>query len=116
MADVTLWHNPRCSKSRAALTLLEKAGAAVTVRRYLEDAPTLAELTALHRALGRRAIDMVRTGEAAFRDAGLSKSSDDDTLLQAMADHPILIERPVAIRGVRAVIGRPPEAVLTLLP
>jgi arsenate reductase len=116
VADVTLWHNPRCSKSRAALKLLEDAGASVSVRRYLEDAPTLAELTALHRALGRPVLDMVRTGEAAFRVAGLTKSSDDDALLQAMADHPILIERPVAIRGDRAVIGRPPEDVLSLLP
>ena len=116
MADVTLWHNPRCSKSRAALKLLEEAGARVTVRRYLEDAPTRAELETLHRALDRPAIDMIRTGEPAFRAAGLSKSSDDAALCQAMADHPILIERPVAIRGTRAVIGRPPEAVLTLLP
>lgn len=116
MADVILWHNPRCSKSRAALKLLEDAGVAVTVRRYLEDAPTLAELTALHRALARPALDMVRTGEAAFRAAGLTKGASDDMLLEAMAEHPILIERPVAIRGARAVIGRPPEAVLSLLP
>ena len=115
MAEVTLWHNPRCSKSRTALKLLEDAGATVAVRLYLQDPPSLADLAAVHKALGRPAIDMVRTGEAAFRAAGLSKTDADAALLQAMADHPILIERPVAIRGGRAVVGRPPEDVLTLL-
>jgi arsenate reductase len=116
MADVTLWHNPRCSKSRAALKLLEEAGATITLRLYLQDPPSRTELAALQAALGRPAIDMVRTGEAAFREAGLSKTYPEARLLDAMAAHPALIERPVAIRGDRAVIGRPPEAVLSLLP
>ena len=113
---ITLWHNPRCSKSRQALTLLEEAGEELTIRRYLENPPSLRELEAVHAALGTPpAIDMMRPKEAAFKAAGLSKTDDDQTLLQAMADHPKLIERPVAIKGGRAIISRPPERVLDLL-
>lgn len=113
---ITLWHNPRCSKSRQALALLQDAGADVTIRRYLEDAPTLAELQALHAALGQPpVIDMMRPTEPEFKAAGLSKSKDDAVLLQAMAHHPKLIERPVAIKDDQAIIGRPPENVLQLV-
>lgn len=113
---ITLWHNPRCSKSRQALALLEDAGTEVTVRRYLDDAPTTAEIDAVRAALGYPpVVDMMRTGEKVFRELGLSKGSAEDDLLAAMAAHPILIERPVAIRGDRAVIGRPPEKVKDLL-
>ena len=116
MADVTLWHNPRCSKSRAALALLEGRGAKVTVRRYLDDPPTEAELRAVRDAMGDvPVIAMVRTGEAEFKTAGLTKASDDAALIAAMARYPKLIERPVAIAGGRAVIGRPPERVLETL-
>lgn len=110
-----IWHNPRCSKSRQALALLEEKGLEVEVRRYLEDAPSLDELRSVKAALGLPAIGMMRTGEAVFRELGLSKPDDDETLLAAMAANPILIERPVVLRGGRAVIGRPPEAVLDLL-
>ena len=113
---IILWHNPRCSKSRQALALLEEAGAELTIRRYLDDPPSLSELEAVHTALGTPpAIDMMRPKEAEFKAAGLSKTDDERTLLQAMADHPKLIERPVAIKGTRAIIGRPPERVLDLL-
>ena len=114
MARVTLWYNPRCSKSRAALTLLE-GRADLAVRRYLEDAPSEAELRAAHRLLGGKVLDMMRPREAAFAAAGLAETSDDDALFAAMAAHPILIERPLALTEARAVIGRPPEAVLSLL-
>ncbi len=113
---ITIWHNPRCSKSRQTLTLLEDAGADVTVRRYLEDAPSLAELQTARIALGTPpVVDMIRTGEKAFIEAGLSKTDSDDTLLQAMASHPILIERPMVFRDGKGVIGRPPENVQQLL-
>jgi len=115
VTDVTLWHNPRCSKSRSALKLLEEAGHQVSVRRYLEEAPSLEELTRLQSALGLSALEMMRPKEASFRANGLSRSDDDATLLAAMAAHPILIERPVALVGNRAVIGRPPERVLEIL-
>lgn len=110
---ITLWHNPRCSKSRAALALLE--GQDIAVRLYLKDAPSEAELRAAHVLLGGGVITMMRTGEAAFKEAGLTKDSGDDALFAAMAAHPILIERPLALTETRAIMGRPPEAVLALL-
>ncbi|WP_353471333.1 arsenate reductase (glutaredoxin) [Salipiger sp. H15] len=110
-----LWHNPRCSKSREALALLQGKGVEPEVRRYLEDAPSLDELKAAQAALGLPAIKMVRVKEPEFAAAGLSKDSDDETLLRAMAEVPKLIERPIAFAATRAVIGRPPERVLDLL-
>ncbi|SEO18411.1 arsenate reductase [Salinihabitans flavidus] len=112
---IDYWHNPRCSKSRAGLALLHERGAQVALRLYLKQPPTLAELRAVTSALALPAIAMMRTGEATFRDLGLSADSDEETLLTAMAAHPILIERPIGIRGSTAVIGRPPEALLDLL-
>jgi arsenate reductase len=112
---IEFWHNPRCSKSREALKLLEARGAEVTVRRYLEEAPTAQELRALQARLDLPAVEMMRVKEARFRELGLSKTDGDEVLLGAMAQNPVLIERPVAIEGARAVIGRPPERVLDLL-
>lgn len=112
---ITLWHNPRCSKSRQTLALIEDAGVTVTLRRYLDDAPSRDEIVAARDALRLRAVEMMRTGEKVFKDLGLSNDSSEDTLLDAMAAHPILIERPIAFRDTRAVIGRPPEAVQVLL-
>ncbi|MFC3117892.1 arsenate reductase (glutaredoxin) [Jhaorihella thermophila] len=108
---IELWHNPRCSKSRAALALLKERGAEVKVRRYLDEPPTEDEIRAARAALGNPpAIEMMRPGgKKRFRELGLNKSDDDDTLIAAMAAHPILIERPLAIRDGKAVIGRPPE-------
>lgn len=110
-----LWHNPRCSKSRQALALLEERGAEVTLRLYLDDTPNLDELRVAQTALGLSAVEMMRTKEAAFKELGLTKEMPDDALLQAMAEQPKLIERPVLFAGDKAVIGRPPERVLDLL-
>ena len=113
---ITLWHNPRCSKSRQALALLEEAGVEVAVRRSLEDVPSVDDITATRAALGTPpVIEMMRTGEKVFKELGLTKASPEAELIAAMAAHPILIERPVAISGTRAVIGRPPEKVRDLL-
>lgn len=112
---ITLWHNPRCSKSRQALALIEAAGVPLTLRRYLEDAPSETEITQAREALGLRAIEMMRTGEKVFKELGLRKDAPEQTLIAAMAAHPILIERPIAFGPDRAVIGRPPEAVQALL-
>lgn len=110
-----IWHNPRCSKSRAALALLTEHGAEPTVRRYLDDPPTRAELERALAALGAEdPLAITRTGEPAFREQGLA-GADRDTLLDALAAEPKLIERPVVIDGDRAVVGRPPENVLGLL-
>ena len=115
MAEVTIWHNPRCSKSRQAQALLEERGVDANVVRYLDDTPSRAEI---ERVLGLLGTDdpatIARTGEAVWKDLGLD-GADRDRILDAMAEHPILIERPIVIRGDRAVVGRPPEKVLDLL-
>ncbi|SFS66353.1 arsenate reductase [Sulfitobacter marinus] len=112
---ITIWHNPRCSKSRQTLALIEATGAKVAVRRYLDSPPTMAELEAAKSALGLRPIDMMRTGETRFKELGLSKDSDDLTLMKAMVENPILIERPIVFKDSQAIIGRPPETVNILL-
>ena len=113
---ITIWHNPRCSKSRQTLALVEAAGVPFTVRKYLEDPPTVPELAAVLSALGDiPALQLVRTGEARFKELALGKEASSDALLAAMAAHPILIERPVVISGSRAILGRPPENVTALL-
>lgn len=111
---ITIWHNPRCSKSRQTLELVEAKGK-VTVRRYLEDAPSVEELTEVHALLAVPLIDMMRPKEALFKELGLSKSDDDTTLLAAMAENPKLIERPIVLSNGKAALGRPPEVVLDIL-
>lgn len=113
--SLVLLHNPACSKSRAARALLEQRGVACRERRYLDEPLSRAELEDLRDRLGRPASEWVRRKEAAFARAGLSEASGEDALLDAMAANPVLIERPILIRGKRAVVGRPPEAVLALL-
>ena len=113
--ELVLLHNPRCSKSRAAKALLEERGVAFTLRLYLDEPLARGELEHLRRCLGRPVREWVRSGEAAFAATGLSKQSDDDALLDAIAKHPVLLERPILVHGARAVLGRPPERVLDLL-
>jgi arsenate reductase len=110
-----LIHNPRCSKSRAARELLAGRGVDVRERRYLDEPLGPPELEELRRRLGLAPAEWIRRGEPAYREAGLSASSSEAELLAAMARHPILIERPIFVRGSRAVVGRPPERVLELL-
>ncbi|WP_224815482.1 arsenate reductase (glutaredoxin) [Hasllibacter sp. MH4015] len=112
--DLIFWHNPRCSKSRQALTLLEDAGHAPSVRLYLSQTPDEGEITELLNALGVAPRALMRRGEKIYKDLGLSEA-DDTALIVAMATHPILIERPILIAGEQAVIGRPPERVMALL-
>ncbi|MHA7888391.1 arsenate reductase (glutaredoxin) [Roseicyclus sp.] len=111
---LTLWHNPRCGKSRAALALLTERGLSPAVRPYLKEPPTESEIVELLRMLEIPAIGLVRTGERLFRDLDLADGGDT-ALVAAMAAHPILIERPILVAGDRAVIGRPPERILDLL-
>lgn len=112
---ITIWHNPRCSKSRQTLALLQENGHDPVERRYLDDAPSLDELRTAQAALGLSALAMCRTKEAEFKEAGLTRDSDDDTVLAAMVAHPRLIERPIVFANGKARIGRPPEAVLEIL-
>ena len=113
--QLVLLHNPRCSKSRAALALLEERGATVDVREYLSDPLSREELVSIGERLGLSVRDFVRAGEGAFAEAGLDGSSTDDALLDAMVLHPILMQRPILVRGQRARIGRPTEQLLEVL-
>lgn len=114
MAEYTLLHNPRCSKSRAAKALLEERGVAFDVREYLKEPLSLDELRVLKKKLGRDPAEWLRWGQDEAK--GLAKGAGTMPLLQAMADHPILIERPILIRGDEAAVGRPgPEALEALL-
>ncbi len=115
MAQITLYHNPRCSKSRSVLNLLEERGVALSVVHYLETPPSYADLEQLAKRLGLSPREWIRKGEAAYREAGLSADSSDEELMRAMAKYPILIERPIAVRDDQALVGRPPERVLELL-
>jgi len=115
VSDVTIWHNPRCSKSRQTLALVEDRGVAPIVRKYLDDAPSEAEIRAALDALGLTPIEAMRTKEAEFKAMGLTQDSDDDTLIRAMAEVPKLIERPIVFKDGKARLGRPPEAVLDIL-
>jgi arsenate reductase (glutaredoxin) len=114
MTDLFL-HNPHCSKSRAALELVRDSGVALVVREYLQEPLSIDELRRIVQLLGGRPIAIVRRGEPTFSELGLSDTTPDEDVLRALADHPILIERPIVIRDGRAVIGRPPERVLELL-
>lgn len=114
MTDVFL-HNPRCSKSRAALELVRESGVELPVREYLKDPLSVDELRRLVRLLGVRPIAIARRGEPQFAALGLGDATPDEEVLRAMAEHPILVERPIVVRGGRAVVGRPPETVRELL-
>ena len=117
MTDLTLYHNPRCSKSRGALQLLEERGLTPTIVRYLETPPSAAQLQELLGKLGIGARQLLRTGEDEYQALKLGEPGlSEGQLIEAMVAHPKLIERPILIVGDKAVIGRPPEKVLEILP
>ncbi|MHA6161528.1 arsenate reductase (glutaredoxin) [Pseudomonas sichuanensis] len=117
MTDLTLYHNPRCSKSRGALELLEARGLSPTIVRYLETPPDAATLKQLLAQLGIGARQLLRSGEDEYKALDLANPALTDTqLIEAMVQHPKLIERPILVAGSKAVIGRPPEKVLEILP
>ena len=115
MSDLVLYYNPRCSKSRAAKALLEERGTGFEIVEYLRAPLSRADLEALERKLGKPASQWVRAGESAYAEAGLSAASADAEILDAIASHPILLERPILADAERAIVGRPPERVLELL-
>ncbi|WP_460418361.1 arsenate reductase (glutaredoxin) [Pseudomonas sp. microsymbiont 2] len=117
MTELTLYHNPRCSKSRGALELLEARGLAPTIVRYLETPPDAATLEQLLGKLGIGARQLLRTGEDEYKALDLANPAlSDAQLIKAMVEHPKLIERPILVAGSKAVVGRPPEKVLEILP
>jgi arsenate reductase len=116
-SDIEIWHNPRCSKSRETLEILQARGFNPRVREYLNRAPTTDELEQVLMMLALEPRDILRTDEEAYQLFGLDQEGvGRDELLRAMCDHPILIQRPIVIRGDKAVLGRPPSNVETLLP
>lgn len=116
MSDITLFHNPRCSKSRQALQLLQEKSIEPEIRLYLENPPSRDELVELLAKLEISPRALLRKSEQDYKDNDLKDTSlSDEALIDAMVKYPKLIERPIAIRGNKAIVGRPPENVLELL-
>ena len=113
MTTVTLYHNPRCRTSRAALELLRKRGIEPTIIEYLKTPPTAPEIKRILKMLDIPARELLRVKEA--KAAGLTKDMNEEQIIAGMAKHPIVIERPIAIAGKKAALGRPAEKVLTVL-
>ena len=114
MPTVTLYHNPRCSKSRQTLQLLEENGIHPEVRLYLQNTPSIEEIKTLLEQLAIPPVELMRTKEAIYKELGLNSESSDEERIQAMHSHPSLIERPIVIHNDHAKLGRPPEQVLEL--
>ncbi len=115
MTVVTMYHNPRCSKSRQTLSLLEQHGIQPAIVEYLKTPPTAAELKGILEKLRMKPRDLMRKKEEPYKDLGLDDESlSDDRLIEAMVENPILIERPIVVTDHGAKIGRPPEDVLDL--
>ena len=113
---VTIYHNPRCSKSRQTLALIEEQGVTPKIVDYVKTPPSASELKRVLKKLGLKPRDILRKGEAIYAELGLDgKDLKDDALLALMVKNPILIERPIVVSGDRAALGRPPEAVLKIL-
>jgi arsenate reductase len=111
----TLYHNPRCSKSREALHLLEEEGETIEIVKYLDTPPTHQELKQVVELLGIKPIALIRTQEADWKQNYKDKNLTDEQIIDIMVQNPKLIERPIAIKGTHAVIGRPPKKVLDIL-
>ena len=110
-----IWHNNRCGKSRSALQILEENGIKPEVVKYLENPPTAKEIKDVLKKAGIKAHDLIRTGESIYKELYKGKTLSENEWIDAMVEHPILIERPVVIHGDKALIARPPEKVLEIL-
>lgn len=111
---VTIYHNPRCSKSRETLQLIRESGFQPRIIEYMESPPSVETLTELLKKLGMQASELVRRNESVFREMNLA-AADEQALIEAMSREPRLIQRPIVVRGRQARLGRPPEDVLELL-
>lgn len=113
---VTIYHNPRCSKSRQTLTLLQENGEDPKVVEYLKDTPDAKTLDGILRKLDMEPRELMRRKEAPYKDLGLDDPGlSREALIAAMVEHPILIERPIVVKGAKVALGRPPEKVLEIL-
>ena len=116
MMSIKIYHNPRCSKSRQTLALLEDRGVELTIIDYLKCPPSADELKSILKKLDLSARDIVRKGEEAYKQHNLGeKTKSDDDIIAAIVTSPILMERPIVVAGEKAAIGRPPKSVLELL-
>jgi len=112
---ITIYHNPRCGKSRAALAVLEKHGVEPMVVEYLKNPPTKEDLRSILKKLGMTAGQIARKGEDIYSEKFFGKAMSDEQWLEALVQYPILIERPIVIKDDRALLGRPPEKILEFL-
>ena len=115
MQNIQIWHNPKCSKSRAAVELLENKNIDANVIKYLEQTPTKEQLKDVLSKLKISAKELLRTGEDIYKELNLKDINDEETLIEIMTKNPILIERPIIIKGDKAVIARPIENLEDLL-
>lgn len=115
MDRIRIYHNARCSKSRGACSLIEEAGVEAEIINYLETPPTRGELLDLLRKLRMQPSELLRRGEAVFKEHYADRDLSEDEALEALLAHPILLERPIVVRGDKAVVARPPERVMELL-
>jgi len=116
MAELKIWHNPRCSKSRQALSLLDENGVEKEIVKYLESNPTKEQIKELLEMLGfSSARELMRIKEDIYKELNLKNETDEEKLIEAMVAHPKLIERPIIIKGDKAIIARPPERVTEFL-
>ena len=113
---LVIYHNPRCSKSRETLQILEDNNVSTEIVEYLEQPPTAAELTSIIGKLGVSARDLLRTTEPVYRDAELDDDSlTEDEIIEAICEYPALLQRPIVVAGDKAIIGRPPVKVLDII-
>ncbi|BAK73131.1 MAG: arsenate reductase (glutaredoxin) [Arcobacter sp.] len=115
MQNIQIWHNPKCSKSRNAMTLLEEKGINANIVKYLETSPSKEQLKDVLKKLNMKASELLRTGEDIYKELNLKNVIDEEQLIEIMVEHPILIERPIIIKGDKAVIARPIEKLEELL-
>ena len=115
MTSVTIYHNPKCSKSRQTLTLLEERDLELRIVLYLDSPPSRSELSDIVKMLGVEATEIVRTGEDEYKESGLTAESREDDVLDAILIAPNLMQRPIVICGDQARVGRPPESALEII-
>lgn len=115
MQEIKIWHNPKCSKSREAMEILKEKKCDAEVVKYLEESPDKAQIKSILKMLGIAPRELMRTKEDIYKELNLKDAKDDEILIEAMAKHPKLIERPIIIKGDRAIIGRPTERIAEFL-
>ena len=112
---IQIWHNPKCSKSRASLELVEDSKQEMKIYKYLDESPSINDIKDILTKLGMSAKELMRTGEDIYKDLKIKDIDDETTLIELLSQNPKLIERPIIIKGDKAVIGRPIENTIELL-